>query len=232
MIGVAVLVVALSASAALHESLLGVFEAAKGVLVAHPVAGPVVFVVLAAVSAMLAFFSSAALVPAGVVTWGTWPTAALLGLGWLLGGLFAYGLARGFGRPLLAHLTSVDALAPYERRIGRGTPFGIIVLFQLALPSEVPGYVLGLVRYPVLKYVAALACVELPYAVATVWLGQEFVAREVLPILALVAVGAIVGAVAIRAFRRHLVTPEDAPASAHDTTPGGTRPDHGRVASS
>ncbi|MFN9213126.1 MAG: hypothetical protein ACK6DK_00910 [Gemmatimonadota bacterium] len=72
----------------------------------------------------------------------------------------------------------------------------------------------------------------MPYAVATVWLGQEFVAREVLPILALVAVGAIVGAVAIRAFRRHLVTPEDAPASAHDTTPGGTRPDHGRAASS
>lgn len=230
-LGLAALVVALSASAALHESLMGVFDAARGLLEAHPVAGPAVFVALAAASAMLAFFSSAALVPAGVVTWGAGPTVALLALGWLLGGLFAYGLARGFGRALLTHLTSVEALAPYERRIGRDTPFGVVLLFQLALPSEVPGYVLGLARYPVLKYLAALACVEVPYAIATVWLGQEFVAREVLPFVAVVALGAGVAALAVQRVRRHLTEPDAAPAG-QVARPGGTRPAHGRSASS
>lgn len=200
----AALVLVVSASAALHEALLGVFAVAGELLAARPVLGPVVFVLLAAVSAMLAFVSSAALVPAGIVTWGVVPTAAMLGLGWLLGGVLAYAVARYFGRPLLVHFTSLEALAPYERRIGPGTPFGFVLLFQLALPSEIPGYVLGLTRYPLHKYVGALALVELPYALATVWLGREFVARHVLPFVAIIAAGVLVGALAVRAFRRRL----------------------------
>lgn len=200
----ALLVVALSASAALHESLVRVFEAARTILDAHPVLGPVIFVLLAAASAMLAFFSSAALVPAGVVTWGMWGTAALLSLGWLLGGLATYLTARYLGRPLLAHVARSETLAHYESRIARETPFGIIFLFQLALPSEIPGYVLGMVRYPMAKYVAALTLVEIPYAAATVWLGQEFLQRKILPIVAVLGVGALVGGAAVTLLRRRL----------------------------
>lgn len=167
-------------------------------------AGPAIFVALAAASAMLAFFSSAALVPAGVVAWGMPTTAALLSLGWLLGGLLSYGSARGLGRPLLAHLAPVEFLAKYERRVSRDTPFGVVLLFQLALPSEIPGYVLGLARYPLARYLAALALVEAPYAAVTVWLGQEFLQRRLAPLLAVLAAGALVGAVALHLLRRHL----------------------------
>lgn len=195
---------ALSASAALHESLVRVFEAARLILDAHPVLGPVIFVLLAAASAMLAFFSSAALVPAGVVTWGLWETAVLLSLGWLLGGVATYLAARFLGRPLLAHVARSETLAHYESRIARETPFGIIFLFQLALPSEIPGYVLGIVRYPMAKYLVALTLVEIPYAAATVWLGQEFLQREILPLVAVLVAGALVGVAAVTQLRRRL----------------------------
>lgn len=166
-------------------------------------AGPAIFVALAAASAMLAFFSSAALVPAGVVAWGMPTTAALLSLGWLLGGLLSYGSARGLGRPLLAHLAPVEFLAKYERRISRDTPFGVVLLFQLALPSEIPGYVLGLARYPLARYLAALALVEAPYAAVTVRLGPSSSSGDS-PLLAVLAAGALVGAVALHLLRRHL----------------------------
>lgn len=200
----ALLVIVLSASTALHESLVQVFEAARTILDAHPVLGPAIFVLLAAASAMLAFFSSAALVPAGVVTWGMWETAVLLSLGWLLGGVATYLTARYLGRPLLAHATRSETLAHYESRIARGTPFGIIFLFQLALPSEIPGYVLGMVRYPMAKYLVALALVEIPFAAATVWLGQEFLQRRIVPLVTVLGAGALVGGVAVTLLRRHL----------------------------
>lgn len=204
---VALLVVAVSASAALHESLVRVFEVVRAILDAHPILGPAIFVLLAAVSAMLAFFSSAALIPAGVVTWGMWETAALLSLGWLLGGVATYLTARYLGRPLLAHVARSETLTHYESRIARETPFGIIFLFQLALPSEIPGYVLGMVRYPMAKYLVALALVEIPYAAATVWLGQEFLLRRIIPLVAVLGVGALVGGAAVALLRRRLERP-------------------------
>ncbi len=201
---VATVVVALSASVALHESLVRVYDAVRTILDAHPVLGPAIFVLLAAASAMLAFFSSAALVPAGVVTWGMWETAALLSLGWLLGGVATYLTARYLGRPLLAHVARGETLIHYESRFARETPFGIVLLFQLALPSEIPGYVLGMVRYSLAKYLVALALVEIPYAAATVWLGQEFLQRRILPLVALLGVGAVVGGAAVALLRRRL----------------------------
>jgi uncharacterized membrane protein YdjX (TVP38/TMEM64 family) len=199
-----VIVVALSASAALHGSLVRVFEEAGALFAAYPRAGMAAFVGLAALSALLAFFSSAALVPVGVVTWGSATTAVLLTAGWTLGGVAGYAAARWLGRAVLERVASLEALAPYEQRIGHDTPFGMVLLFQLALPSEIPGVVLGLARYPLLKYVAALALVEGPYAVATVWLGREFVARHVWPFLLVGGVGVAVGVAAMAAFRRRL----------------------------
>ncbi len=200
----ALVVVALSASAALHGRLVALLHEVQAILGSHPVGGPVAFVLLAAASALLAFFSSALLVPAGVVTWGMAATALLLAVGWFVGGLVAYALARWVGRPVVARLTKPGRLAAWEQRLGPRTPFGVVFLFQLALPSEVPGYVLGLVRYPLARYAAALLLVEGPFAAITVWIGEEFLARRVLPILAALAGAALVGVVASSWLRRRL----------------------------
>jgi hypothetical protein len=46
-----------------HRAVLQVFEAAKDIITEHPLLGAVLFVVLSALAAMLAFLSSAVLVP-------------------------------------------------------------------------------------------------------------------------------------------------------------------------
>jgi uncharacterized membrane protein YdjX (TVP38/TMEM64 family) len=163
-----------------------------------------VFVLWSAFSAMVTFVSSGVLVPVAVYAWGVPASVGLLCAGWLLGGVGAYGVGRYLGRPVVGTLASAEALARSERWVSRRSSFGLVVLFQLALPSEVPGYVLGLVRYPFGRYLAALALVQLPFAVATVYLTAGLIEGRV-PLL--LGVGAALAggvAVAAIAFRRRL----------------------------
>ena len=44
-------------------------------------------------------------------------------------------------------------LSRYADLISRRTPLRVLLRFQLALPSEMPGYLLDLVRYRFVKYV-------------------------------------------------------------------------------
>lgn len=202
----------IAASDALHGPLERLLAVTERVIAANPIAGATLFVLFAALSGMLAFFSSAMIVPVAVYAFGPVHSAALLWLGWVLGGALTYALGRWLGRPILRRLTA-KGLARYEQRITRDTPFGLVALFQLAMPSEVPGYVLGLVRYSFLRYIAVVAAGELPYAIGTVILGQSFIQRRVLPFVVLGVGGALFSAWAYaRLNRRMAATAAGAPA--------------------
>jgi uncharacterized membrane protein YdjX (TVP38/TMEM64 family) len=189
---------AIMVSGELHAALLDVLAASRDVIVRHPVAGAILFVLLAAVSAMLAFVSVGIIVPVAVYAWGKPLSLLLLWLGWLLGGALAYASARVLGRPFVRWLTSETTLERFDRRFGPDTRFSHILLLQVALPSEIPGYLLGLAGYPFRKFLLALAIAELPYVVATVYLSAGFVNAQVGVVL---AVGLAVAAFSVAAFQ-------------------------------
>jgi uncharacterized membrane protein YdjX (TVP38/TMEM64 family) len=166
---------AVASSGVLHEALLGALSVADEIIDRHLILGAILFVVLAAASAMLAFVSIALVIPVAVFTWGAPVTMGLLWFGWILGGIATYSAGKFLGRPVVRWLAADDVLRRWETRLPADAPLWLIVLLQLALPSEIPGYVLGLLRYPLARYVAALGIAELPYAIATVYLGSSFV---------------------------------------------------------
>lgn len=177
--------------------------AAVGALIAREEAlGVVAFAALAAISATFAFFSSAAIVPVGVYAWGPFPTTLLLWGGWILGGAAAYGIGRLLGRPVVAALTSAATLARFESLVARHGSRRTVLLLQLALPSEVPGYVLGLAHWGLLRYLGVLAVAELPYAAGTVLVGSAFLERRAVAVLALSGAALAVAAVAVAVTRR------------------------------
>jgi uncharacterized membrane protein YdjX (TVP38/TMEM64 family) len=188
---------AIAASESLHMALIEVLDESKALIEQHPVQGAWLFAALAALSAMLAFVSIAVLAPVAVYVWGEPLSVALLWAGWIVGGAAAYCIARFLGRPVVHWLTASAALTRVERRVSRHSSFSLVLLFQLALPSEIPGYVLGLVRYPFLRYLAAAALGELPYALATVYLGATFVEARSAMVL---AIGLGLAAVSVSAF--------------------------------
>jgi len=205
--GLLVLCLVLAAAAssdALHDALVAVMAASEELIAAHPVAGATLFVVFAAISAMLAFVSVAVIVPVAVYTWGQPLSILLLWLGWILGGLLAYATARFLGRSVVRWLTQETGLKRLESYVRPDTPFTLVLLFQLALPSEIPGYVLGLARYPLARYILALAVAELPFAVATVNLGASFLERRSLLVLGFGVALVLLSAVAFTRLRKRL----------------------------
>jgi uncharacterized membrane protein YdjX (TVP38/TMEM64 family) len=200
---------ALATSDLLHTALVSVLAASDAMVASHPVLGIVLFVVWAAVSAMLAFASVAVLLPVAVFTWGEPLSILLLWIGWILGGACSYGVGRWFGRAIVKWLTAEALLYRIEKRMGPATPFGLVLLFQLALPSEIPGYVLGLVRYSFPKYLVALGLVELLYAVAVVHLGASFVDRRAGIILATGTAIVLLSVTASFLLRRRMYGPQD-----------------------
>lgn len=181
----------------LHEALLAVLAVCEDIIARHPIAGAAAFVVLAAISAMLTFVSIAVIVPAAVFAWGPATSVGLLWVGWILGGAATYGIGRFFGRPVVRWLTGDAALRRLESHVPDNAPLWLITLVQLAVPSEIPGYVLGLVRYRFFIYVLALGLAELPYTLATVYLGASFVSGRIGSIL---IAGALIAMLSVLAF--------------------------------
>jgi uncharacterized membrane protein YdjX (TVP38/TMEM64 family) len=170
----------------------------------HPVAGVLLFVFLSMAAAMLAFFSSAILVPVGISTWGSPTCFLLLWFGWLLGGVVSFGIGRYFGESVAPKLLGQQRLDRFRTLLTRHTTYLHIVLFQAAVPSEIPGYVLGVLRYPFRLYVSALALTELPYALGTVYMGASFLARRSVMLLSLGVGAMLVSIVVYQIYRRRI----------------------------
>jgi uncharacterized membrane protein YdjX (TVP38/TMEM64 family) len=114
----------------------------------------------------------------------------------------AYTIGRYLGRPIVRRLVPAAALERQERWArSRGSLVGIVLL-QLAVPSDLAGYVFGMIRCPLGPYLMALAVAEIPYALGAVYLGVSFVERRVLPLLAVGVAGVLLSVLAFRAHRR------------------------------
>lgn len=178
----------------LHGELARLVGWSEGLIARAPVAGAVLFVLITMLSAMLAFLSSGLLAPVAIAAWGTTGTLALLWIGWLLGGVLTYGVGRYLGRSVAAHFVRDETLEQWEVLVRERSHVLHLLLFQLAMPSEVLGYVLGLVRYRFRTYLAVLAIAEIPYAVAVVYLGESFLAGDA---ARFVAIGLAAGAISV-----------------------------------
>jgi uncharacterized membrane protein YdjX (TVP38/TMEM64 family) len=66
--------------------------------------------------------------------------------------------------------------------------FWAVLLFCIAIPSEVPGYIFGGMRYPFLKFLLAIAIAESIYAFGLVVAGESLVNAKTLPLLVTVGV--------------------------------------------
>jgi len=188
-----------------HRSVLHGLHQAEQIAAVQPVIAMALIVVFSALAAILAFVSSWVLVPFAVLTWGPLVALALLWTGWLLGGAASYAIGRFLGRPAVRWLLPADLVARYEDQFARHMPFHVVLLVQLSLPSEVPGYLLGVARYSFARYLAALGIVEFAYGLVTIYLGQGFLERRLVPLLTGVTLLALVTVWAAYRLRGRLV---------------------------
>ena len=201
---IAIVVGLVAASDTLHDRTQEIIVWTEGIISQAPLLGMLVFILLAMLSAMVAFFSSALLAPVAIYAWGEVGCLALLWLGWCLGGIVSFCIGRFLGRSAVSKIIGEEKVAGWQDAVSERTKFVHILLFQAVVPSEVPGYLLGILRYRFLLYLAALGITEVPYAIATVYLGESFLQGQSM-VFMLVGIGLIVLAASLLHIHRRLV---------------------------
>jgi uncharacterized membrane protein YdjX (TVP38/TMEM64 family) len=200
----AALLAAIAASDRVYIALGQILEVATPMIREHAVLGVWTFAILSMLSAVLAFFSTVAIVPIAVFAWGKPATIALLWGSWLMGAALSYWIGRRPGRRLVSWAASKESVARYEEKISARATFPLVLLFQLAVPSEIPGLVLGALHYDFKRYLVARAIAELPFAVGTVYLGDTFMRRQIAPLLGIAVGGVLLASAALHVLQRRL----------------------------
>lgn len=193
----------------LFEKIEDIIILAESVIFQFPVYGMLLFIVLAIASAMLAFYSSAILVPIGIYTWGATECFILLWIGWLLGGILSFIIGHYLGHSVASMFIGNARMSNFELKVNRNVKFIHILLFQAALPSEIPGYVLGALHYRFSRYFTALAITELPYALGTVYIGVSFLERDSFVFLGLGLCAIVVSTYLYFLYRQHFHVTSD-----------------------
>jgi uncharacterized membrane protein YdjX (TVP38/TMEM64 family) len=198
------LAVTLMLARPVHAWLLTLLADADNAIRQQEVWGMGLFVSLAALSAMLAFVSSAVLVPVAIYMWGPVLCFFLLWIGWFLGGLAGYAVGRYVGRPVVERLAGPGKLEKYVGWARSGKSLIPILLLQIGVPSDLASYIFGLVRCPFGWFVLALAVAEIPYALGAVFLGASFLERRIIPLVVLGVAGVLASTWAIKRIRRDM----------------------------
>lgn len=190
-------------SAALQAAFLDALAFSKDFITRHPVASRLAFIALAAFSAMMVLFSSVALVPVAVYAWGQAETLLLLTAGWFIGANLAYFIGRQWGRRATEAFVAPSTLDHYQHLLSVKSSVTEVAILKTALPSEVPSFALGILRYPMRRFVPVLLASELPFALWAVYLSAALIEdRRVVFLLVLLAGLALAAVVARRALRR------------------------------
>ena len=123
------------------------------------------FIAIILIATVVAPVTALPLVPALAPIFGPLQTAIYAVLGWGMGAVIAFLLARHIGRPLLAHLVSLESLTRYESKIPPTLTFWGLVGLRMVLPVDVLSYAIGLVSTISLPtYTAATLIGIVPFA--------------------------------------------------------------------
>lgn len=174
------LLIAFSLSDTLQHTFYNAVLWGEHLLRVQPLLGAVFFFFFSLLSAMLAFASSSLLIPSAILTWGTPVTFILLLSGWITGAVCAYCIGSRLARPALASLISEEKVRYYECLVSRNASFLIVLLFCLAAPSEISGYLLGTIRSRFSTFILAATLAESIYALGTVFAVQGILENNML----------------------------------------------------
>ncbi len=138
----------------------------------HAFWGVFLYLLLNIADAVAAPGATLPLIPVAARAWGRVPSALVTTIGWTLGSLLAFLIARRWGAPIVRKLTSLQRVQQMRRYVPEDL-FWSIVLVRLVLPMDAISYVLGLfTEISWLKYVAATGLGIAPSALLLSYLGK------------------------------------------------------------
>lgn len=165
--------------------------------------GEIVYVFLLVLAVVLMPFAVMPLIPVAAATFGPLVTGLLSILGWSIGGMIAFMIARHWGRPLLSHFLPLEKLDRLVAMVPQRGQFLLIVLLRLTMPVDLVSYALGLSnRISFLWYTIATVVGVSWFSFAFAYLGEALYQGNLLLLIELAATSALVLIVAILVLRK------------------------------
>jgi len=149
------------------------FSVIADTLRSHPYLGAAFYIGLLIVSVVFLPLSSLPLLPLAASVYGVWMTGFLSIVGWWIGSLIAFQIAR-FGRKYLVKIASLDAIDRVEKKIPKDVGFVSIVILRMIFPVDVTSFALGLLKnLSFTLYATASLIGIIPFAFVWSYAGGE-----------------------------------------------------------
>lgn len=174
-----------------QETVLGYIGLLADYLAEHKYMGAIIFVLLSTLSAIVSPLSSAPIIPSAMVAWGSGLTLFFLMLGWIIGGAIGWLIGNLAGEKVLRKHYSFNKIEYYKNKLSAETQFWIVLIFRFAVPSEITGFTLGILRYSFGKYLIATFITEIPFALLAVYSGAALVSGEVFAFAGLIVMALV-----------------------------------------
>lgn len=108
--------------------------------------GLVGYVAINAITIVVAPLTSIPLIPLAVSLWGPVTTALATIIGWQMGAIVAFWIARKYGRKVVKHFVSLEKVDELESRIPKKGIFWTVAVLQMITPVDIASYALGLFK--------------------------------------------------------------------------------------
>ncbi len=138
------------------------------------------------------------------MVWGEALTISMLIFGWFFGGWAAYLLGGYASKKIMSRYWDAKKIEFYRNKISTRAQFWFVILFRLAIPSEITSYTLGIIRYPLGKYLVITLLTEIPFAFAAVYLGEVLIEGKFLIFAGLILLVAAAVAMASHFFHKKI----------------------------
>lgn len=106
--------------------------------------GPFAYVGALVAGTVLAPITVLPLIPLSASAFGPFFAGVLSVIGWSVGGIIAFLIARYIGKPVIRHIISLEEIEKWESRLSSETEFWGLVVLRAITPVDILSYAVGL----------------------------------------------------------------------------------------
>ena len=141
-------------------------------IIGNNIYGMILYVFILITATVIAPLNAMPFVPIASNLWGWFLAGILSIIGWGLGALIAFWLAREFGLPLVKKIIPIKKIEELEKRIPQKNIFWSIIFLRMSIPVDILSYALGLFSHIRFKIYALATFIGIaPFAFIFAYLG-------------------------------------------------------------
>lgn len=148
--------------------------------------GVAIYIFIFALVTVVAPLTMLPLVIPSSVVFGPFFTGIYSIIGWTIGAIIAFLIARYIGKPFLSKFVSLKHIEEYDKYFSGNVEFWTLVFLRMMIPVDILSYAVGfLSRISFKKYLFATIIGITPFAFIFSYLGDAFVQKQYIMLIAL-----------------------------------------------